>query len=68
MARMNKISLNDPEKDEIIIPTANMYSSPEILVRIVKCKNALVQFSYVKHHSLVELLSSNKDNKQKDEF
>ena len=37
MARMNKISLNDPEKDKIIIPTANMYSSQDILVRIVKC-------------------------------
>ena len=46
MAHINDRSFGHPEKDEITIPTANVYSSPEILGGIFK-NHPLLQFSYV---------------------
>ena len=67
-AHRNEISFKFPERDETIIPTVNVYSSPEGLDGIVKNNIPLYSLVMFKHHNLVELLSSNKDNKRKDEF
>ena len=55
-------------KYETIIPTANVYSSPEVLDEMFKNIIPLYSLVMSNHHSLVELLSSNRDNKRKDEF
>ena len=68
MTNMNQINFYHPEKDEIIIPISNVYSSLEVLDGIFKNIIPLYRLVMSKHHNFVEMLSSTKDNKRKGEF
>lgn len=63
IVNMNEKRFSHPEKDEIFIPTANVFPSPEVLYGILNTIILLYKLVISKDHSIVELLSCNKDKK-----
>ena len=67
MDHQNEIDFKILRDGEIIIPKADIYSSPKALDGIVKNTILLYILVMSKYYSLAELLSSNNDNERKSE-